>query len=121
MHRQSMATNNFEDYDEINDAILLQAEDGRIYLPGSADSPIHQSHILPDLGAGLAPLTKPSSQAVLSTTTEGRPGLSGSEASGMARTSSCPPPHAESGTAPSDLGCHTGEQQPMDVNRLLLG
>ena len=70
MHSKSMANNGHKDYDEIDDAILLQAEDGITYSPGSADSPIHQSPVLPDPGAGIASSTKPFPQAVLATATE---------------------------------------------------
>ena len=54
----SMATNGNDeyDYDEIDDAILLQAEDGITYSPGSANSP-PQSPVLPDPGAGLTSTT----------------------------------------------------------------
>ena len=110
-----MANNDYKDYDEINDAILLQAEDGITYSPGSADYPNHQPPILPDPSARLASSTEPSPhKAVLATAPEGGLGLNGAEASGMARTTSHPSLHAEPGTAPSNSGCHTGEL-PMDV------
>ena len=85
-----MATNGYEHYDEIDDAILLQAEDGITYSPGSADFSIHQSPVLFNLGIGLASSTKPSPLAVLATATKGGPGLNSAEASGMARTTTFP-------------------------------
>ena len=52
-----MANNYYEDYDEIDDAILFQAEDGITYSPldspGSANSPTRQPPVLPDPGHGL--------------------------------------------------------------------
>ena len=91
---------NYDD-DEIDDAILFQAEDGITYSPldspGSADPPTQQLLVLPDPGAGLASSTKPSPQeAVLATAnaTEGGPGFeNGAKASGIARTTSHPLPH----------------------------
>ena len=94
-----MANNDYEDYDEINNAILFQEEDGITYSsldsPSSADSPTHQPPVLPDHSAGLASSTEPSPhEEVLATATEGGLGLNGAEASGMARTTTHPPPPA---------------------------
>ena len=94
--------NDYENYDDLDDAILLQVEDGITYSPldsavsadspthhqpprsadspshkppGSADSPSHQPPVLPDPGTGLASSIETSShKAVLATSTEGGPG-----------------------------------------------
>ena len=52
-----VATINYEDFDEIDDAILYQVEDGITYSTGSSDPPTQQPPILPDPGASLVSST----------------------------------------------------------------
>ena len=114
------------EYDGINEAILLQDEDGISYSPNSADPPSPKSPDLVDLvlldsDAGLASKSKiPSPQAQLSTKTppqqvelaelaasnnEGGPGYyNGAEASGMARTARFPPPPNQAGKYARKVG-----------------
>ena len=60
IHIEGMATNTYHHYYEMDDAILLQAENSVTYSPSSADSPTPPSPILLDPGSGLDSLTKPS-------------------------------------------------------------
>ena len=103
-----MANNDY-DYDEIDDAILFQAEDGITYmyspytLPALPILPFtnHSFSLTPALA--LPPrLNPPPQEAVLATATvtEGGPGLNGAEASGMARTTRYPPPQDTCSTLP---------------------
>ena len=92
------------DYDAIDEAILLQAEDGISYSPDLVESPPLKPPVLLDPDAGLTSTSKTPPQAELTRTPpqavmaelaaahdEGGPGY-GAEASGMARTTHCPPP-----------------------------